>query len=96
MSPSQTIKQFRTLTGSVYQVDTRNRQVRRVSAFHSPGKRMNNDGSWQFYHWCTPDEPERGEHMFFDWDGEGHGTVTSIIVTVEDIEMPDDFVVGEA
>ncbi len=32
--------------------------------------------------------------MFFDWDGEGHGTVTNIITKVEEVTVPD-HIVGE-
>lgn len=89
------VQQFTTISGSVYQFDGDNRQVRRVRGFHPVTGRQSPEGYWQFFHWCTPDTPERGELMFFDWDGEGHGTNTSIVTKVEDIELPDDYAWGE-
>ncbi len=91
---SVTVVQFTTLSGSVYQLDAANKQIRRIFGFHPVTGRQNEDGIWQFYQDCTPDAPERGEHMFFDWDGEGHGTVTNIITKVEEVTVPD-HIVGE-
>lgn len=87
--------QFTTLSGSVYQVDVANRQARRISGFHAVTGRQNEDNVWQFFHWITPQVPERGEHVFFDWDGEGHGTVTNIVTKVEEVEIEADYVSGE-
>jgi hypothetical protein len=84
-----TVVQFTTLSGSVYQVDAANKQARRIFGFHPVTGRQSEDGVWQFFHSFEPDPLERGRYVLFVWDDEGHGTATSIVTKVEEVEVPD-------
>lgn len=40
---------FKTATGSVYQIDTPNKRIRRLYGSHSPTQRQGKDGEWKTF-----------------------------------------------
>lgn len=74
---------YKTRSGSVYQVDHEGKRVRRMSGENDPTPRQGVDGEWKSFHHIN--EEIAPGHLFFDWDGEGHGTITSKVVeTIEE------------
>lgn len=68
-----------TTENSEYEVDFRLRAIRRLSSTHAPTPRQGYDEEWKRYVSLTTvfDDDEEGFCFFIDWDGEGHGTLTS-------------------
>ena len=67
---------FETETGSRYEVDTTNKRIRRTQGSALPTERQGPDNVWKEYF-------ALGRMLggyFIDWDGEGHGTLTSRVV----------------
>ena len=70
---------FRTLN-STYEIDFVHRRVRRLEGINDPTPRQGADGDWKtFADVYVVDLPPDDTAMFFDWDGRGHGTMTSPI-----------------
>lgn len=79
--------QFKTESGSIYEVDTESKRARRVSGEHEPTERQGRDGQWRRYLWVSPIKV--GLPVFFTWDVEDiryKGTLTSQAVDVQEIE----------
>lgn len=73
-----TIK-YRTFSGSIYEVDEDNHRARRLTGTGAPTTRQNPDGEWQSYNWY---EKLSNTSLFFCWNEQGQGTMTSAIVEV--------------
>lgn len=79
---------FKTLN-STYELDRENSRIRRLEGLDAPTPRQGPDGEWKTYATLTPvvepvvpsDETPRLS-FFIDWDGEGHGTLTSPVQEV--------------
>jgi hypothetical protein len=72
-----------TASGSIYELDTTRRRVRRVHGHHAPTDRQGHDGDWADYH--AVNAPEVGRRLLIVWDVEGvtaKATVTTPVVTV--------------
>ena len=61
---------------SEYEIDTDNKRVRRLAGVNPATNRQGKDGEWKTYVHLD----RMGGGYFFDWDGLGHGTVTSPVV----------------
>lgn len=66
---------FRTVSGSEYEVDLGRKTARRLhnQRGSDPTPRQGDDRAQKTYAKIF----SIGDSVFFDWDGEGHGTVTS-------------------
>ena len=61
------MRQFSTETGSEYQIDVKNRKIRRLAGEHSPTRNQGPDGAWQPYLRIEPPEPARGQPLLIIW-----------------------------
>lgn len=68
---------FETETGSRYEVDTVNKRIRRTRGRALPTVRQGEDNVWKGYESFS----KMYGGYFIDWDGEGHGTLTSKVVS---------------
>jgi hypothetical protein len=57
--------QFKTISGSVYEVDQDNRKIRRLYGNLEPTKRQGNDNEWKEYETITPIEV--GSAVIIGW-----------------------------
>ncbi len=69
---------FRT-RNSIYEIDEANSSVRRLEGVKDPTPRQGPDGEWKTFVGMMQVLAPGDERVsyFFDWDGEGHGTLTS-------------------
>lgn len=82
-----------TQTGSIYELDKDNKQVRRLAGKSKPTMRQAKDGEWQTYHDILM--PAIGMSLFIMWDKHDKCTITSPIRTVSNDEVDnDDFDIG--
>lgn len=58
--------QFTTESNSIYQVDTNNKKIRRLSGKSNPTTRQGNDGEWKSYITLSP--IVKGESVVIVWD----------------------------
>ncbi len=56
-----------TETGSIYEVDRKNKRVRRMTGKDNPTPRMGKDGEWRSYTDIQPDPPEAGGRLLIVW-----------------------------
>lgn len=70
---------FKTETGSYYELDTENRRVRRLLGNEPGTARQAPDGEWQTYH--AINNIRLGCSVLFIWDEFGKATVTSPVRT---------------
>lgn len=81
---------FLTETGSIYEIDEANKQVRRISGQHAPTHRQGEDGCWRTYYSITNLLAWVGGRVLIVWDQveEEDGqtilqsTLTSVVVRV--------------
>jgi hypothetical protein len=71
-----------TTENSEYEIDLDRRRCRRTRGEYHPTSRQGADGKWKDYHHITPSVPQVGSAIFIDWDGEGRGTMTSMVTRV--------------
>lgn len=69
-----------TTENSVYEIDVENLRTRRIKGIEDPTPRQGPDSEWKSY--ANLQFVDGG--VFFDWDGEGHGTLTSPIVATDE------------
>jgi hypothetical protein len=69
---------IKTITGSVYEIDTISKRIRRINGTHAPTSRQGNDGEWKVYASLTSLDKYG---LFIDWAGDGKGTVTSMVTS---------------
>lgn len=60
-----TIK-FKTTSGSVYELDSKNNQIRRIQGLLDPTPRQGPDGQWKKYKGITP--VEKGKNLIITWN----------------------------
>jgi hypothetical protein len=65
---SQPVMIVRTETGSIYEVDRKNKRVRRLTGEKNPTPRMGKDGEWKTYHDIQPDPPELDVPLLIVWE----------------------------
>ena len=53
---------------SVYEVDTQNKRVRRMSGKDNPTPRQGADGAWRAYASIFPDPPTVGSELLIMWE----------------------------
>ena len=70
-----------TFSGSLYEVLPTAKVCRRLHGNVDPTPRQGPDGEWKHFH--NRVYIEEGSPMVFDWDGEGHCTMTSDVVKFE-------------
>lgn len=72
---------FTTQTGSLYEIDTDLKRIRRITGSHEPTGRQSHDGTWQDYDqafifqqglWYFPTDAQDDERI-------GRGVLTSVI-----------------
>ena len=68
---------FETETGSVYEIDPDGNRVRRLYGRKGPTTRQGHDESWKEFKFFAV---TLDGNLWFDWDGEGHGTMSSRVV----------------
>lgn len=57
-----------TESGSIYEIDRKNKRVRRMTGKTNPTPRMGTDGEWRTYSGIQPDPPEAGERLLIVWE----------------------------
>lgn len=62
---------------SEYEIDELLSRIRRLTGVVDPTPRQGPDGKWKAYVSTTEIRP--GVAVFIDWDGKGHGTLTSTV-----------------
>jgi hypothetical protein len=84
---------FTTETGSVYEINTDSKQIRRLNGKLDPTPRMGKAGEWRTYHSTYPDPIEVGSQVIIVWgsdvaplDPDQPGTPTTITSQVVSIE----------
>ena len=76
---------FKTISGSVYELDTKEKRVRRLAGVKEPTSRQGHDGDWKVYELLHVLGNSDGKPFFlFDWTGLGNGTATSQIAEIVD------------
>lgn len=70
---------FYTISGSVYELDSENKQIRRMVGKENPTPRQGTDGEWKKFSNCT--EVRVGESCLIQWENE-KATVTSVVATI--------------
>jgi len=58
---------FTTITGSLYEVDTKAKKVRRLNGVKDPSPRMGKDGQWRSYKEIHPNPPTVGQSVLIAW-----------------------------
>jgi hypothetical protein len=58
---------FTTITGSLYEVDTKAKKIRRLNGAKDPSPRMGKDGQWRSYKEIHPKIPVVGESVVIAW-----------------------------
>lgn len=58
---------FQTQSGSVYEVNTDSKKVRRLQGMNDPTPRMGKEGEWRPYFSLLPDPPEVGSQVVIVW-----------------------------
>ena len=69
---------FETVSGSVYEIDTLGRRIRRLEGSHEPTPRQGEDGEWREYQSIS--EVDEGKAVLIVWRYEGDiakSTITS-------------------
>lgn len=59
---------FTTASGSVYEVNTDSKQIRRLNGDKDPTPRQGPDGQWRAYEEIFPDPPTVGRPLVIRWD----------------------------
>lgn len=58
---------FTTVTGSLYEVDTKAKKIRRLNGKADPSPRMGKDGQWRSYREIHPNPLTIGESVVIAW-----------------------------
>ena len=58
---------FQTLSGSVYEINTDSKKIRRVSGNKQATNRQGQDGDWREYQSIQPDPIEVGKELLIVW-----------------------------
>lgn len=58
---------FTTISGSLYEVDTKAKKVRRLNGKADPTPRMGKDGEWRSYREIHPDPVQVGQGVVIAW-----------------------------
>ena len=61
---------FQTESGSVYEVNTDSKQIRRLNGVADPTPRQGKDGEWRLYSELAPDPIQVGKSVLVVWAGE--------------------------
>jgi hypothetical protein len=87
------VKTFTTETGSVYELDSDQKRIRRLSGIKDPTVRQGLDGDWKDFASLMPPDPVEGGRVYIIWkvdnvDGVSvnRGTLTSAVVKVEEVQ----------
>lgn len=90
----QPVMIIHTGTESIYEVDTKNKRVRRMTGARNPTPRQGKDGEWRDYTSISPDPPSVGNRLLIVWDskttplleGSAEGdvptTMTSVVMKI--------------
>lgn len=70
---------FKTKSGSLYQLDAKNKKIRRLSGEHPPVSKLAFDEAWQDYVDILGPEKDRYCLVFFDRDGEQVMTTSKVV-----------------
>lgn len=70
---------FRT-ENSTYELDEARLRVRRLGGTKNPTPRQGVDGAWKTY--ASISAVSVSHPVWIDWDGEGHGTLTTPVVEI--------------
>ncbi len=71
---------FTTASGSVYEVNTDSKQIRRLNGVRDPSPRQGPDGQWRAYEEIFPDPPEVGRPLVIRW-----GPETALMAETQEI-----------
>lgn len=61
---------FTTVSGSVYEVNTETKKIRRLNGAEDPTPRMGKDGQWRSYQKLYPEVPTVGKGVVIVWGEE--------------------------
>lgn len=61
---------FTTISGSVYEVNTDSKQIRRLNGTQDPTPRQGKDGQWRAYDEIAPNPPKVGASVAIKWAGD--------------------------
>jgi hypothetical protein len=86
--PPRTVLQFRTESGSLYQVDLAGRRIRRLAGHHEPTARQGEDGHWRAYVELLPSEPQSGAPLLIVWGRQPDGNVRCTKTSVLSLIVP--------
>jgi hypothetical protein len=78
---------FTTETGSIYEVNITNKQIRRLSGTRNATTRQGQDGEWKDYAYIFPDPIDVGKIVLIVWAHD-----TSILDETEDLDADPDYV----
>lgn len=70
---------FYTESGSVYELDKVNNQIRRLEGVESPTPRQGLDGEWKTFEYCT--DVREGRPVLIQWES-SRSTLTSPVKTI--------------
>lgn len=70
---------FYTISGSIYELDINNKQIRRMEGKEDPTPRQGTGGEWKKFTTCS--EVLVGQSLLIHWENE-KATVTSVIATI--------------
>ena len=78
---------FKTVTGSLYEIDQKNKKFRRLSGILDPTLRVGKDGQWKEYGSLLPNVPTLDSVLMIVWrvtdEGVWQTTVTSPIEQID-------------
>lgn len=82
---------FQTESGSVYELDTANKRVRRIGGVRAPTPRQGADGGWRAYEYLPAGEPAIGGRFAVAYNvgggvtGGDEGTLTSPVTMIVEV-----------
>lgn len=84
----QPVMIIRTESGSIYEVDRKNKRVRRMTGEKNPTPKMGKDGEWKVYAELQPNPPEVGVPLLIIWEVPTTSEVKSAIAAMVEVHVP--------
>ena len=84
----QPVMILRTESGSIYEVDRKNKRVRRMTGEKNPTPKMGKDGEWKAYADLQPNPPEVGLPLLIVWETPTTSEVSSAVAAMVEIHVP--------
>jgi len=85
---------FHTQSGSVYEINTDSKKIRRLNGKADPTPRQGKDGEWRTYASLYPEIPKVGEQLLITWAEEMPPTLETLALFAMAGANPPDKIAG--